>query len=42
MADVLIDEWKIQGKVIVLYDKPQSHFKRLNVNEVHQVHLYLI
>ncbi|KAL1922509.1 uncharacterized protein VTP21DRAFT_10048 [Calcarisporiella thermophila] len=37
MADEL-KKWNVKGKIIVFYDKPQRHFKRLTVNEIHKFH----
>ncbi|KAI8981877.1 hypothetical protein BDF20DRAFT_817371 [Mycotypha africana] len=32
----LEDKWKVEGKIITVRDKPQSDFKRLTIQEVHQ------
>ncbi|KAI8093757.1 beta-1,4-mannosyltransferase [Halteromyces radiatus] len=31
-----LEEWNVQGKMITFRDRPQSHFKRLSLPEVHE------
>ncbi|KAI9344954.1 putative glycosyl transferase [Obelidium mucronatum] len=36
MADELKNKWNIRGKCVVLYDRAPSHFRRLEVAEIHE------
>ncbi|KAJ1974198.1 mannosyltransferase [Dimargaris xerosporica] len=36
MADRLQRQWRVSGQLVVLYDKPPAHFRRLSVKETHQ------
>ncbi|KAJ3218159.1 mannosyltransferase [Clydaea vesicula] len=36
MKTFLIHDMKVSGKIVVLYDKPPCHFKKLTVAEVHK------
>lgn len=36
MHSQLVENWKVQGKVITLKDKPQVDFKRLSMEQIHR------
>ncbi|ORX92561.1 UDP-Glycosyltransferase/glycogen phosphorylase [Basidiobolus meristosporus CBS 931.73] len=37
MAKELQESWGIEGNTVTLYDRPPSHFRRLAVEEIHQL-----
>ena len=41
MAYVLKQEWKVKGKVVVLYDRAPKSFARLHLDQVHTVIILL-
>ncbi|KAI6010168.1 hypothetical protein EDC04DRAFT_2770134 [Pisolithus marmoratus] len=41
MRDYLVDDWKLTGKMAVLYDRPPSHFHRCLPPEVHELFVRL-
>ncbi|KDR85227.1 hypothetical protein GALMADRAFT_233953 [Galerina marginata CBS 339.88] len=37
MRDFLVKEWDIQGRKVVLYDRPPRHFHRSSAQEIHEL-----
>lgn len=42
ISNILINYFIFRGKIVTLYDKPPAHFRRLTIDEIHEVILLLI